>query len=970
MKKIAPACRIEGARTHNLKGISCRIPFGQMTAVTGVSGSGKSTLAFDVLYAEGQRRFVDCLSTYARQFLQRLDRPEVDHIGEIQPPVALRQQVSIRNARSTVGSITELSDLLHLLFAHGGTPHCPTDGSALALRTTESAAAELRGLQPDGRYVLTAKVRLPEREQGYTRVYRDGQIAEWSPPYSGGTHALVVDRFVPRSLTRSRALEAVEAAWRLGAGRAEVVPWEETEPVTTLIEGLSCPTCHERTRPLRPQLFSPNSPLGACPECNGFGRIVILDRDKVVPDASRTLAGGAVTPFETKTGALFRRKMLADARESGVPLDVPFRELTQAQKDWVFTGVMENGADETSAKGPSQRSAKKKATRRTGTRSRYRGVEGLFRRLERKRYRPHVRIFLARYRGYETCPQCRGSRLHPVALSVTLGGLDLAALETMPVRELSSFFEALRLSDDRTARVASVLGEIRERLGYLLDVGLGYLTLARTARTLSGGETQRIRLASGLGTSLTATLYILDEPTVGLHSTDTARMLGILRKLCESGNTVVVVEHDPGIVLHADHLIVLGPSGGEGGGELLYEGPTRIFQKKWPDFFRANVARDAKAAAGSAPGPAAPNRAIEIRGIRQHNLEVAALDIPTDRLVVVTGVSGSGKSTLLEDVVYRNALRFFGKPVEEIGRCEEIRGLDRFGEVLLVSQNPLGRSSRSTLISYIGLLAGIRTRLARTPRAKELGLRPRDFSFNVAGGRCETCKGMGSVVVEMHFLADVEVTCEVCRGKRFRADVLEVTDRGRSILQILDLTVTEALEAFAGDRDAVRCLTPLVQVGLDYLRLGQSTSTLSGGEAQRLKLAQLLGEGSAERRPSRGKSADTKPEDTPRVFLFDEPTSGLHPQDIRKLLFALRGLVRIGHAVIVVEHQLDFIGSADWVIDLGPGGGDEGGQLLYAGPVEGLIDVERSATGRSLREFGNLPRPARERVGFEAGVAT
>ncbi|MCA9757712.1 MAG: hypothetical protein KDA27_18065, partial [Candidatus Eisenbacteria bacterium] len=837
MKKSAPACRIEGARTHNLKAVHCEIPFGKLTAVTGVSGSGKSTLAFDVLYAEGQRRFVDCLSTYARQFLQRLDRPDVDRIGEIQPPIALKQQVSIRNARSTVGSITELSDLLHLLFAHGGTPHCPKDGTELVLHTAESAAAELRTLGASRKFVLTASVQLPSQrsprarnakgvakgegkgevkgdakregkgkvpttgglaaavalgyqEQGYSRVYRDGEVQEWQEPYRGGENQLVVDRFTSRSLSRSRALEAIESAWKLASGRADVWELGDTKPLTTLTEGLSCPNCHERTRPLRPQLFSPNSPLGACPECNGFGRIVILDRDKVVPDGSLSLDNGAVVPFETKTGRLFRRAMLAEAKARGIPTDVPFRELSEAEKDWVFEGTpLEKKSRSRSKSGTSSGEDPRtnlgtKSEAKLGTKSdytsaaaktratgrRYRGVEGLFKKLERKRYRPHVRIFLARFRGYETCPRCRGSRLHPVALSVTVGGLDLAQMEQMPVAGLLSFLDELDLGMERTARVRLVLDEVRERLRYLDEVGLGYLMLARTARTLSGGETQRIRLASGLGTSLTETLYVLDEPTVGLHAADTARMLEILRHLCASGNTAVVVEHDPGIVLHADHLIVLGPSGGEGGGEIVYEGSTKEFVRRHPDFFRVGGAVNATkagttgsittarsttettatatATATTSTSAAATTAPIRFRGIQQHNLVIDALDLPTDRLVVVTGVSGSGKSTLIEDVLYRNALRQFGKPVEDIGRVRELTGLEPFAEVLLVSQNPLGRSSRSTLISYTGLLASVRKRLAATPRATELGLRPGDFSFNVPGGRCETCKGMGSILLE------------------------------------------------------------------------------------------------------------------------------------------------------------------------------------------------------------------------------
>lgn len=978
------ACVIQGARTHNLKSITCRIPFGRLTAITGVSGSGKSTIAFDVLYAEGQRRFVDCLSTYARQFLQRLDRPEADSIGEIQPPVALRQHTAIRNARSTVGSITELSDLLQLLFAHGGTPHCLECGVPMREETLPTATAELQALPP-GRYVLAvpltrdagdaepapkrgrargrtgsaaargrrardASLTAPSRsaeeslsvqmrsfqEQGYTRIYRDGEVREWEPPPiavsrepSAGTESLLVlDRFDPATLRATRAREAVEAAWRIDPSRAQVYRLGETVPLRTLKRGVSCPSCQRTWEPLRPRHFSADSPLGACPHCHGFGRLVTIDRDKVVPDPRRSLREGAIAPFETKTGAPFKRRMFEQAKLDGIPLDLPYRDLSPEQQEWIFAGG-----------------------------GRYRGVEGLFQKLERKRYRTHVRIFLARYRGYVPCVACRSSRLRPEALAVRIGEHDLAQMQTMPVRDLAALLRELCLPEEKRARVAAVLPEIGRRLGYLEDVGLGYLTLARPARTLSGGETQRIRLASGLGTALTGTLYILDEPTVGLHETDTARMLSILHRLRDAGNTVVVVEHDPGIIRGSDHLIVLGPSGGEEGGEILFEGPTERFFREQPDFFRVSAAeqesmdlrRDSRAtkseressAASTAGSSAAARshacfeRVIRIEGIRHHNLEIDRLDLPADRLVVVTGVSGSGKSTLLDDVLYRNAQRQTGIAVEEVGNVGRIAGLENFSEVTLVSQNPLGRSSRSNILTYTGLLSIVRKLLAQTPRAKALRLAPGAFSFNVAGGRCEECKGMGTVTIEMHFMADVEVACEACRGRRFREPVLEVTYRGRSILQLLDLTVAEACSFFVERADVQRLLAPLLRIGLGYLRLGQSTATLSGGEAQRLKIASLL--------------ADKSSWSKPGLFLLDEPTTGLHPRDIGRLLGGLRDLIERGHGVIVVEHQLDFIRAADHVIDLGPGGGDEGGCLLYAGPVAGLSAVAESPTARALR---------------------
>ena len=940
-------CRIEGARTHTLKGISCTIPFGAMTVITGVSGSGKSTLAFDTLYAEGQRRFVDCLSTYARQFLQRLDRPDVDRIGEIQPPIALRQQVSIRNARSTVGSITELSDLLHLVFTHAGEPFCPGCGTAMQSWSSEHAADFLQSLPANDKLVLTAPLpdgdRLPVlaealRAQGYERVYDEGQVAEWSPPYE--SRELVIDRFTPRSLKHGRAGESLREAWRLGMGRARLYRLGETDPLETLVRGTLCPSCGETGIEPRPHLFSSNSPLGACDTCNGFGRIITINRDKVIPDQRKTLADHAVVPFSFKAGRAYQRRMVRAAEEKGVPLDKPFRSLTKAQQEWVFRG----------SKG-------------------FSGVEGLFRALDRKRYKTHVRIFQARFRGYETCPDCAGSRRRREALAFRVGGHNIHEMEGLPLGELRGVFRTLELPPTARERVASVLQEVEERLGYLEDVGLGYLTLARTGRTLSGGETQRIRLASGLGTSLTRTMYVLDEPTVGLHAADTQRMLTILHRLCDAGNTVVVVEHDPEIVAGADHLLVLGPSGGDRGGELLYEGPVESFLRTQPEFFRVQPAahsRDsleprgpatpqkswqksrASKTAGSSRADGVANPALVLEGVEQHNLRIDRLKIPLAGLVCVTGVSGSGKSTLVEDVIHRNALRHAGKAVEDVGRAASIDGFDQFDEVLLVAQNPLGRSTRSNVITFTGLLSLVRTQLAKTPAAKERKLGPSAFSFNVEGGRCEACKGMGTVLLEMHFMADVEVTCEACRGQRFREVVLEVTWAGRNILQLLDLTVEEALGLFEHRKEARDRLGPLIEVGLGYLKLGQNTSTLSGGEAQRLKIAALLAEGAKGRaaRTAGGKTA------APKLFLLDEPTSGLHPRDISALIAGLRRLLEAGHGVIVVEHQLDFIRACDWVVDLGPGGGDEGGRVVFSGPPSKLASVKTSVTGRELARTG------------------
>jgi len=929
-----PGCEIRGARTHNLKGISCRIPFGRLTVITGVSGSGKTSLAFDTLYAEGQRRFIDCLSTYARQFLPRLDRPEVESIGELQPPVAVRQQNLIRNARSTVGSITEISDYLELVLAHGGTVHCSRCGAVAETLELDEAAERLLALPEDARWILAAPVRIaaesprakpkvrksprtrraktePPRDQawsaeslaalGHTRFLVGGEILESRPEV--GTAWLVLDRFTARSLDGQRAHEAIEGAWHLGRGEAALFAPGEPEPRHWLRRGVHCTACGARGERLRPHELSPHSPLGACAACQGFGRIPVVDREKVVPDPRKSLSEGALVPLATKMGAAYLRRILKAAPARGVRLDVPYAELTTEEIEWVWTGSRESP-----------------------------GVLGFFRYLERKRYRAHVRIFQARFRGYLPCGECGGARRRREVLSVKLGGHSILDLETMPIGELRDLIEGLALTEERTQAVASPRRELLARLGYLIEVGLDYLTLARTARTLSGGETQRIRLASGLGSSLSRTLYVLDEPTVGLHATDSARILSVMRHLTARGNTVVVVEHDPEIARAADHLLVLGPSGGEEGGELLYEGPPARFFARDPDYF--SVAAHRSSSVMVRERPLAPERRLTLRGVRCHNLDLAEVTLPLDRLVVLTGVSGSGKSTLLEDGIWKQAERAAGRAAEEAAEVASIDGLEGLAECLLLSQDPLGRSSRSTVVSFAGLLDPLRTALARSTVARERRLAPGAFSFNVAGGRCEVCKGMGRVSLDMQFLADVEIACESCRGRRFQEQVLEVTWRGKNILEILELTVREA-RAFLGELPgAAARIAPLEQIGLDYLRLGQSTSTLSGGEAQRLRIASILGE------PAHGPA---------RLYLLDEPTSGLHPRDIARLLDALRALVSRGHGVVVVEHQLDFIRAADWAIDLGPGGGARGGRLVYAGPVAGLGANSVSVTGAALR---------------------
>jgi len=1004
-----PATHIRGARMHNLQGIDCAIPCGRITVVTGVSGSGKSTLAFDVLYAEGQRRFVECLSAYARQFMERLERPEVEEIGRIQPPIALKQRTSIKNARSTVGSITELSDYLRLLFAHAADIYCLECGASVAQTGVAEAIEAVRRWPVGTRLAVvaplseapTAPLLRRLRAQGFARLLRgtalvevEELLADGEPNAAGATTGrrrsarprggppqkerwgIVIDRLVVGRTRRSRIGEAVENAWALGenqcwleplaprkpqtASSAHAAPPDdahardadrETSPPRVLRGGVACTRCGAPALAPQPALFSWNSPLGACPECQGFGRIVTIDRDKVVPDRRKNLRNHAVVPFSVPSARAWYRRLLRAAGERGIPTDVPFDDLAPEQQEWVYSGD-----------------------------AGFPGVTGFFQRREKKRYKMHVRIFIARFRGYARCPVCAGTRLRPEALAARVGGADIAALHAMPLAGLQRFLGDLRLPRHQRARVRPLLESIERRLTCLLDVGVGYLTLARSGRTLSGGETQRIRIAAALGNSLTDTLFILDEPTVGLHATDVTGMLAVLRRMSAEGNTVVVVEHDPAVIEAADHLIVLGPGGGRQGGRLVYEGPPARFLGKQPTYFvaaelpgtspppgsaaagsRRSASRTRRGSSGARAkrrlaqpwDPASVERWLAARAqpaahppldrhaprlvlhaAAEHNLRIDQLVAPLAGLTVISGVSGSGKSTLLDAVIHRNWLRAHGRPVEAVGQVDRIEGLERIEEVHFVGQEALGRSSRSNPLSFVHAYGDIRQLLAGTLDARRRKLAPGAFSFNTPGGRCEACRGMGTQSLEMYFLPDVEVACEACGGARFEPEVLAVTWRGKNIAQILELTVAEASAFFASEPRVVERLAPLREVGLGYLVLGQSTATLSGGEAQRLKIAAFLAGARA-----RGR----------HLFLFDEPTTGLHARDIGRLLYALRSLTANGHAVFAVEHHLDFIRAADWVIDLGPGPGAAGGRVVHAGPVTALLEHPASATAVALR---------------------
>ena len=917
------AIKIQGARTHNLKGIDCQFPARRISVVTGVSGCGKSSLVFDTLYAEGQRRYVQSLSTYARLFLEQMQRPDVDSISDIPPALALEQKNAIKNARSTVGTVTEIHDYLRLLMTHAGVLACSSCGGEVRADTVATATDRLLAEWSGRRVAITAdldfhgmevaEARETLQRQGYSRVVSGTEtvLLEEAPAslLEQGRAQVVVDRFAATAERRTRAAEALARAFQLGAGSARVLAMDEAGGQWDFCTRLACSRCaREHSAPI-PHLFSFNNPVGACARCEGFGRVVDIDRDKVVPNRRASLSDGAVAPWSTPAYVDFQQKFLQAAERRGISTQVPWSQLTDEEKDWVFTG-----------------------DKRTP------GVEGFFRWLEERRYKTHVRILLARYRSYRTCPDCKGARLRADALSVTVAGKNIAELCAMPIAQLARMLKALDLEATAAARTETVLRELHSRLAYLEEVGLGYLTLERQARTLSGGEAQRIHLASALGSALTDTLYALDEPTVGLHPRDGRRLLKVLRHLTKKGNTVVLVEHDPTIIQGSDHVIDLGPSGGAGGGNVLYEGKPEGLPGKDTATGRLLLIRTLHRQ--EKRGAKAIDRgSVVIRGARENNLRIERLEIPLGRFVCVTGVSGSGKSTLVEQVLHENWLLHRGLGGHEAGRCDGIDGFERLDDVMMMSQASIGRSARSNPVTYLKAWDDVRKLFAATPAARKAKITPGAFSFNTPGGRCEHCQGTGITTLEMHFMADIEVPCDECGGRRFKAHVLEVRYRERTINDVLAMTVDEAAKFFA-DRAAVSSkLECLRSVGLGYLTLGQSTSTLSGGEAQRLKLAGFL----AEEKRGRGS-----------LFLFDEPTTGLHLQDIHVLIGVLDGLVSRGHSVLVVEHHTDFIAHADWVIDLGPEGGDKGGRVLVEGSPLDVAKCEASHTGAELKQLLGL----------------
>jgi excinuclease ABC subunit A len=975
---------IRGARTNNLRDIDLDLPLEQITVVTGVSGSGKSSLVFDTLYAEGQRRYVQSLSTYARLFLERMDRPDVDSISDIPPALALRQKNSIKNARSTVGSITEIGDYLRLLFATIGRTICPQCQVEVGRDTVDTIAARL--LAQPAPYLILAPYSFGSRtaaqalaylaKNGYHRLFVNHaavELREVAPAQLENEVEVVVDRVVVAAEdSGERVREAIEKALYLGEHRASAVRMERgTEGMRAgarldFDTRFNCSSCGRHFPEPSPAMLSPNSPIGACQACEGFGRTMELDLDKVIPNHNRSLRQDLVAPWRTPAYREMHNWMVECARRRRIRLSAPYSEFTPEERSWLLDGegtAAEPGSTEKRARrprglhrGPHERGHHHHHHHHNhhhewhSEHDRWPGIRGFFRWLERRRYKTHVRILLAKYRRFVTCTTCGGAKLKPEAFHLRVAGKHIAEVSQMPIGELAGWLEGLKLVGSERARVASVVRELRSRVNYLVAVGLDYLVLERSARTLSGGEAQRIHLASALGSLLTGTLYVLDEPTVGLHARDSRRLLQVLRQLRDLGNTVVVVEHDPIIIAGADRLVELGPAGGREGGHLLANRapPRRAGSAKLARavLMRA-IARERHRSAG--------DPVLRIVGAREHNLRDLDVSIPLRRLVCVSGVSGSGKSTLVEEVLYNNYLQRMGQPVAgEVGACRALEGLQHLDRIVHLGQETLLRSSRSNPATYVKIYDHLRKLMAATAEARRLGIQARDFSFNVVGGRCERCQGMGTVTLEMHFMADLEVKCEACDGRRFQSHVLGVSYHGLNINQILALTVDEARSFFAGRASIVSPLDTLSAVGLGYLQLGQATSTLSGGEAQRLRLASFLDEGLNPRQQRKS------------LFILDEPTTGLSSSDVRTLLRVLVRLVDEGYSLLVIEHNLELIAHADHVIDLGPEGGADGGRLVAEGTPLEVAGCAQSHTGRELRRLFGLPlkaRPAAIRAG-------
>jgi excinuclease ABC subunit A len=961
----SPAIRIRGARQNNLRNLSLDLPTNELIVVTGVSGSGKSSLVFDTLYAEGQRRYVETFSPYARQFLDRMDRPQVDSIDGVPPAIAIDQTNPVRTSRSTVGTMTELTDHFKLLYARAAQLFCRGCGAAVRRDTPDAIYAQIIGrgaAASDPRVTIAFPVDVPKNfsanevkqlltAQGYTRFLREDNDG----------FEVVQDRFRPGGTERARVVEAIEAALKVGQGRVNVrahLEGQDTnEAPWRFSTALHCPDCDIHYSDPTPSLFSFNSPLGACDTCRGFGRVIGIDYGLIVPDESKTLREGAVKPWQTPSYNECQDDLEKYAKKRGIPLDIRWRELSAKQKRWVFDGEPEWVNWLKSWPGV------------------WYGVTRFFKWLETKAYKMHVRVLLSKYRAYTPCGECGGARLKTDALAWRLGthenaaravgtaarflprgmkfdadtlarlpGLTVHDLMLLPISRCREFIEYLNLPAPLDEATEMLLGEVRTRLAYLSEVGLGYLTLDRQSRTLSGGEVQRINLTTALGTSLVNTLFVLDEPSIGLHPRDMGRVIAVMHKLRDAGNSLVVVEHDPQVMFAADRLLDIGPGPGERGGEIVYFGEAKNIIKTNTSITGRYLAGTLRADAGiECVVPDARARKLVIRGATEHNLKNIDAEIPLGHLVCVTGVSGSGKSTLIQDVLYAALLKAKGKPTEAPGAHRELHGHEHINDVVMVDQSPIGRTTRSNPASYVGAFEAIRAFYAKTPLARERKYTIGTFSFNSGNGRCPSCGGNGFEHVEMQFLSDVYLRCDDCNGRRYRSEILEVTRVGKSIADVLELTVSEAIAFFADEPQVLQTLKPLADVGLEYLKLGQPVPTLSGGEAQRLKLAGHLAEAAGTNSKQKSKNST--------LFLFDEPTTGLHFDDVAKLLRAFRQLIAAGNSLVVIEHNLDVVRAADWIIDLGPEGGEAGGSIVCIGTPGDMAAHASSHTGEALREY-------------------
>ena len=910
--------QIRGAKQNNLKNLDLQIPLNALTVVTGVSGSGKSTLAFDILYAEGQRRYVESFSAYARQFLDRMDKPDVESIEGIPPTIAIDQSRPVKTSRSTVGTMTELHDHLKLLFSKIAVLHCRGCDRVVERDTAQSVSRKLSSLAEGSPLVVTFRLAAPSlswdeikaglQRAGFHRLLWHQSIRELEELTETPSHNepldIVVDRIAYRPQNKKRISDSLEQAFHYGKGRLNLfLPQEgwRREPFST---HLHCPHCDLTYRDPTPNLFSFNSPLGACETCRGFGRVIDIDLDLVIPDPGKSLADGAIKPWVTK--ARRTRRLMEFCERKHIPTKKPFGELTAKQKHLIIEGDGE-----------------------------FKGIRGWFRRLERKSYRMHVRVFLSRYRAYLICHDCQASRLKPDALHYRIAGKNVAEVNAMSVGEAHKFFNELNPTGATDQIAGLILDEIRRRLGYLVGVGLEYLTLDRQSRTLSGGELERVDLTTAIGSSLVNTLYVLDEPSIGLHPRDSRRLVEILHRLRSNQNTVVVVEHDPEIIKESDFIIDLGPKAGEQGGQVMFAGSYESLLKDQKSLTAAYLSQRKIIPFPSRNRKPLLQRSIKIRGAHANNLKNIDVEIPLGLMVCVTGVSGSGKSSLVDEVLYRNLKKLKESPAANVLHCAKIEGADKVSEVILVDQSPVGTTPRSNPATYMKAFDGIRRLFAAADLSRLRGYTPSTFSFNVEGGRCETCRGEGFEKVEMQFLSDVYTSCPECHGSRFREEILEVTYRAKNIRRILDLTVSEALEFFKDTPEIKDGFYPLRAVGLEYVRLGQPLTTLSGGESQRLKLAAHM---------AKAKKAGV-------LFIFDEPTTGLHFHDIERLLWAFNELIDQGHSIVVIEHNMEVVKCADHIIDLGLEGGDGGGCVVATGTPEQVAQVESSHTGFYLRPY-------------------